>query len=74
LIERDTNQVSVADIVRLYVEDKDNLELLRRAVQVEALPEGWRSYCEERIRKWARGRSLLRKNVRIGGASIMQLT
>ena len=40
LIERDANQVSVADIVRLYVEDKDNLELLWRAVQAEALPEG----------------------------------
>jgi MOSC domain-containing protein YiiM len=48
LIERDAHQVSVADIVRLYVGDKGHLELLRRAVQVEALPEGWRSHFEDR--------------------------
>jgi MOSC domain-containing protein YiiM len=38
------NSVTVADIVRLYVSERDNWELLQRALQVEALPEGWRDH------------------------------
>jgi MOSC domain-containing protein YiiM len=51
LIHRDENNVTVADIVRLYVSEKDNLELLHRAVQVEALPESWRGYFRHQIEK-----------------------
>jgi MOSC domain-containing protein YiiM len=53
LIHRDENNVTVADIVRLYVSEKDNLELLQRAVQVEGLSEGWRSYFQHQIEKAA---------------------
>lgn len=54
IIQRDPHQVTVADIVRLYVQEKDNLELLRRAVQVEALSAGWRDYFGEQIVKLER--------------------
>jgi len=59
LISRDGNAVTVADITRLYVSEKDNLDLLHRAVQVEALPESWRDYFRQQIEKL--GRSVERK-------------
>jgi MOSC domain-containing protein YiiM len=51
LIARDGNNITVADITRLYVSEKDNLDLLHRAVRVEALPEGWRDYFLKQIEK-----------------------
>jgi MOSC domain-containing protein YiiM len=51
LIHRDENNVTVADIVRLYVHVKDDLEMLRRAIAVEALPEKWRDHFQEKIKK-----------------------
>lgn len=53
-IERAPHQVTVADIVRLYVKEKDNLELLQRVVQVEALSESWRDYFRQQITKLER--------------------
>lgn len=50
-IQQDPHQVTVADIVRLYVSERDNRELLQRAVQVEALSESWRDYFRQQIRK-----------------------
>jgi MOSC domain-containing protein YiiM len=50
-LSRAPQGVTVTDIVRLYVNDKTNVELLQRAVQVEALPEGWRSYFMEQLYK-----------------------
>ena len=49
LLERERHSVTVADITRLYAYDKTNRELLTRAVQVLALPEGWRAYFQERL-------------------------
>ncbi len=54
LISRDGNNITVADITRLYVSEKDNLDLLHRAVQVEALPESWRDYFLKQIEKLGR--------------------
>ena len=51
LIEKNKRSVKVSDITRLYTRDKHNTELLRRAIAVEALPEGWRSYFQERLAK-----------------------
>ncbi|HEX8284966.1 MAG TPA: MOSC domain-containing protein [Pyrinomonadaceae bacterium] len=44
LLRRDENNVTVADIVRLYARGKGDFELMRRAVAVEALPEKWRDH------------------------------
>ncbi len=54
LLHRDDHQVKVADITRLYRQDKYNLDLIRRAVEVEALPEVWRDYFLQRIEKLKR--------------------
>ena len=52
-LSRDENNLTVADVTRLYVSEKDNLELLNRAIQVEALPESWRGYFQHQIGKLA---------------------
>jgi MOSC domain-containing protein YiiM len=49
LIERDTHGVTVADITRLYAHDRNNRDLLDRALQVPALPESWKGYFRHRI-------------------------
>jgi MOSC domain-containing protein YiiM len=51
VVSRDENAITVADITRLYVHEKDDVSTLRRAVQVEALPESWRGYFRKRIEK-----------------------
>jgi MOSC domain-containing protein YiiM len=51
IIAQEPHQVTVADIVRLYTREKHNLALLRRALQVEALSEGWRDYFRHQIEK-----------------------
>ncbi len=53
VLNRDENNVTVADITRLYVSENDNLDMLNRAVQVEALPESWRGYFQLQIEKLA---------------------
>ncbi|WP_375473209.1 MOSC domain-containing protein [uncultured Nostoc sp.] len=54
LINRDSNNVTVADITRLYARETHDLELLHRVVQVEALPTGWRDYFQQQIEKLKR--------------------
>jgi MOSC domain-containing protein YiiM len=49
-LSRDRQNVTVADITRLYSIDKNNLELKRRAIEVEALPESWRDYFLKQLR------------------------
>jgi MOSC domain-containing protein YiiM len=51
LLERDQAAVRVADITRLYSTEKENQELLKRAIAVEALPESWREFFQERLGK-----------------------
>jgi MOSC domain-containing protein YiiM len=52
-LSRDGNGITVADITRVYTSEKDDLKLLRRVVQVEALPESWRSYFQHQIERYA---------------------
>jgi len=49
LVYREPADVTVADILRLYVTDKQNLSLTQRAVQVAALADGWRDYFQRRL-------------------------
>jgi MOSC domain-containing protein YiiM len=51
LISRDANNISIADITRLYAFEKDDLATLRRAVKLEALSESWRGYFQKQIQK-----------------------
>jgi MOSC domain-containing protein YiiM len=43
-ISRDAGNITVTDVVRLHVDKPKDFELMKRAVQVEALSEGWRSH------------------------------
>ncbi len=56
LLHRDEHEVTIADIVRLYREDKYNVELIRRVIAVKALPEEWREYFQERLERLTRAR------------------
>ena len=49
LIGRDAGGVTVADVARLYTHERGNQELARRALQVEALSEVWRSFLQDRL-------------------------
>ena len=51
LIERSKHSVRVSDITLLYTREKHNVGLLRRAIEVEALPESWKSYFQHRLEK-----------------------
>lgn len=51
-LSRDANNVSVADIVRLYAFDKTDTATLQRAIQVEALPEDWADYFQSQLKKY----------------------
>ncbi|MFL6420742.1 MAG: MOSC domain-containing protein [Nitrososphaeraceae archaeon] len=45
IIRKDKNNVTVKDIVHLYVtrDRADNVETMRRAIKIIALPEGWKN-------------------------------
>ncbi len=49
LLQQDEHQLTVADLVSLYREDKYNLDLIRRVLAVEALADEWREYFQERL-------------------------
>jgi len=51
LIGREQQEISVADITRLYAFEKDDLKSLRRAIEVEALPENWKGYFRHQLDK-----------------------
>jgi MOSC domain-containing protein YiiM len=53
MMERSEHSLKVSDVTQLYTREKHNTELLRRAVEVEALPESWRSYFQHRLEKLA---------------------
>jgi MOSC domain-containing protein YiiM len=48
-VSRDPGRVSVADVTRLYAHDRRDLETMRRAAALEALPEDWRRWFAERV-------------------------
>ena len=54
LLARNPSEVSIADITRLYVAkrySREEIELARRALQIDALPEGWKQYFRDRLAK-----------------------
>ena len=54
VIARDPNAVPVSEITRLYIAKRygdDDVTSVRRAMQVAALPENWKAYFRERVRK-----------------------
>jgi len=54
LLSRDANAVPVSEITRLHVAKRftpKDLDSLRRAMKVDALPESWKGYFRERVGK-----------------------
>jgi MOSC domain-containing protein YiiM len=54
LITADANAVPVSAITRLYIAkryDADDVAMLRRIMQVAAVPESWKGYFEERLER-----------------------
>ncbi|HEY0077364.1 MAG TPA: MOSC domain-containing protein [Pyrinomonadaceae bacterium] len=49
LIKRDESASTVADIVRLYVRDRDDNEGIRRALATPALPDKWKARFREQL-------------------------
>jgi MOSC domain-containing protein YiiM len=51
LVAREQQDISVADITRLYAFEKDDVKGLRRATQVDPLPESWKGYFQHQLEK-----------------------
>ena len=49
LISKDENNITVKDIIRLYVKDNKDIESMQRALRVKALPIGWRFHFRQKI-------------------------
>jgi MOSC domain-containing protein YiiM len=49
LTEKSKDSLKVTDITALYTREKHNVGLLRRAIEVEALPESWKGYFRHRL-------------------------
>ena len=49
LIARDANNVKVADITGLYSINKGDVEMMRRAIAVDVLPESWRNHLRKQL-------------------------
>jgi MOSC domain-containing protein YiiM len=54
VIARDANAVPVSEVTRLYIAkryDDEDVRSLRRALRVAVLPESWKEYFRERLKK-----------------------
>src|SRR5213595_2154675 len=51
LIGREQEEISVADITRLYAFEKNDVDGLRRAIGVDSLPENWKGYFQHSLEK-----------------------
>lgn len=48
---RDPRGFRVAEVARLFAHDRDDVEGLRRAAELDALPESWRNYFRRRLER-----------------------
>ena len=51
LIGREQEAISVADVTRLYGFEKDDVKTLRRALEVEALPQSWKDFFQHQLER-----------------------
>ena len=49
ILSRDPHRVAVVDIVRLYLHEAHDSELLHRAMNVSALPQNWKAELAGRV-------------------------
>ena len=48
-VDKQERGVTITDIVSLYSTDAHNQELLRRAIDLPALPQSWKDYFRKRL-------------------------
>jgi MOSC domain-containing protein YiiM len=51
LLRKDVNNIAIAEITRLYAFEKNDVEMLRRVVKLEALSDSWRDYFRHHLEK-----------------------
>jgi MOSC domain-containing protein YiiM len=51
LLQRNQDGITISEMNRLFVREKYNQDLLRKAIHTAALPEDWREYFSERLRQ-----------------------
>ena len=51
LVSKAENNITVKDILRLYVKDNKDIESMQRAITVKDLPIGWRNHFREQIKQ-----------------------
>jgi len=51
LLTRNRDGITISEMNRLFVREKYNQSLLRKAIQTAALPEDWRDYFAERLER-----------------------
>lgn len=56
LLERNSHGLKVSDVTALFSVNKNNIELLRRAIAVPELPLSWRAHFEEQLKRVSVGR------------------
>jgi MOSC domain-containing protein YiiM len=49
IISKDKNNITVIDIIRMYNRDQGDIEIMKRAIKIGALPEGWKYEFLQRI-------------------------
>ena len=49
LIRTDSNRVTVAEITRLFLDGKDDVEALKRALKVDDLPDSWKTHFQQQL-------------------------
>ncbi len=49
VVDKQEGGLTIGDIVNLYTVDSENQELLRRATESPALPDGWKEYFRKRL-------------------------
>ena len=56
-VSRDPRGFKVTEVTRLYARDREDVDGLRRAVELDALPESWRNYFRKRLADLERKRA-----------------
>ena len=51
LLQRNQDGITISEMNRLFIRDKYNQELLRKAVHTAALPDDWREYFAQRLER-----------------------
>jgi len=52
-LSREANSLPISDINKLYASEKNDREMLERAVQIKGLSESWRRYFLEQLERIA---------------------